>query len=122
MRGPLLAGVLAFALVAPARAGRSELASGLAARLLAKKALTPRTHTTDFAIDQLGCITLTARELRAFGFRGHAFVCEEPQSGAVLGAVLNHKGVVRCHVSGWYAGDTCYDLEICGEPETACVR
>ena len=103
-------------------ASRSDLASALAARLLAKKSLTPRTHTTDFAIDQLGCITLTVRELRAFGFAGHAFVCEEPQSGAVLGAVLNRRGVVRCHISGWYAGDACYDLSICDEPETACVR
>ena len=123
IRRVLLAAVLGLALAAPAHAGRSELASALATRLLATKSLTPRTlDTTDFSIDQLGCITLTVRELRAFGFPGHAFVCEEPQSGAVLGAVLNRKGVVRCHISGWYAGDACYDLAICDEPETACVR
>ena len=122
LRRGLLAAVLGLVLAAPARAGRADLASALAARLLAKKSLTPRTHTTDFSIDQLGCITLTVRELRAFGFAGHAFVCEEPQSGAVLGAVLNRKGVVRCHISGWYVSDACYDLAICGEPETACVR
>jgi hypothetical protein len=122
IRRLVLVGVLALVLAPPAHAGRTELASMLAARLLAKKSLTPRTHTTDFSIDQLGCITLTRRELRAFGFIGHAFVCEEPQSGAVLGAVLTRRGVVRCHISGWYAGDACYDLAICGDPETACVR
>lgn len=117
-----LACALGVALSGTAGGARSDLARTLAARLLAEKSLSPRNHTTDFSTDELGCITLTSRELRAFGLRGHAFLCEDAGSGEVLGAVLNRSGVVRCHISGWYVGDACYDLDICGEPETACVR
>lgn len=122
IRRLLASGAVALALSSSAFAGRSELAPVLAERLLAKKAIAPRTHTTDFATDQLGCITLTARELRGFGFRGHAFLCEDAGTGEVLGAVLSRSGLVRCHISGQYGGDGCYDFQMCGEPEAACVQ
>lgn len=65
---------------------------------------------------------LTARELRSFGVRGHAFLCEDAGTGEVLGGVLSRSGVVRCYISGQYVGDGCYDFQLCGEPETACIR
>jgi hypothetical protein len=118
----LLAGaVLVLAASGDGVAAREDLARAIAARLVAKKAIAPRTHTSDFATDQLGCITLTARELRAFGVRGHAFLCEDAGSGEVLGAVLSRSGAVRCYISGRYVGDGCYDFGLCGADETACV-
>jgi len=120
----LVALLLALATPGPAAARRSggSLGRALATKLLARKALKPETHATDFATDHIGCITLASWELRDFGFRGHAFLCEEATAGEVLGAVLNRAGVVRCHITGFYVGDLCYDLEICGVPETACVE
>jgi hypothetical protein len=106
----------------PAREDQAALGRALARKLLARKLLRPQTHTTDFGTDRIGCITLTSWELRQFGFRGHAFLCEEGATSTVLGAVLNRRGVVRCYITGAYAGETCYDLEICGIPETACVE
>ena len=98
-----------------------SLAAAIGARLQARRPLRPQTHTTDFAGDSLGCITLTQWELRAFGYRGHAFVCEAAADGEVLGAVLNRFGEVRCDITGSYAGDGCYDLVICDAPDAACV-
>jgi hypothetical protein len=125
MRTAVLLAALALLLAAPAPApaapDQPALAKALAQKLFAEKALRPRTHATDFGTDRIGCITLTTWELRRFGYRGHAFLCEEGQAGEVLGAVLNRYGVVRCYIHGMYAGDTCYDFEICGVPETACV-
>jgi hypothetical protein len=126
VRGALaLATALLVALPAAAPAARRDaagLGALIAGRLMARKALAPRTHTTDFAGDEIGCITLTRRELRRFGYRGHAFLCEEAATAEVLGAVLDRAGVVRCYVTGGYAGGGCYDLEICGTPELACVE
>jgi hypothetical protein len=101
----------------PAGLGRA-----LATKLVARKQLAPKTHTTDFGSDALGCITLTSWELRDFGYRGHAFLCEEGTTSEVLGAVLNRSGSVRCYISGEYIGDGCYDFDICEVPETACVE
>lgn len=99
------------------------LGRALATKLMAKKALQAktRTHTTDFGTEAIGCITLTRRELRDFGYRGHAFLCEEGATSEVLGAVLNPVGFVRCQIRGFYVGDGCYDFDICGVPETACI-
>jgi hypothetical protein len=105
-----------------AREDQEGLGRALAGKLLARKLLRPETHTTDFGTDSIGCITLTSWELRQFGFRGHAFLCEEGATNTVLGAVLNRRGVVRCYITGAFTGESCYDLEICGIPETACVE
>jgi hypothetical protein len=118
----LAAAAVLLAVAPPAGAAReAKLGAALAGKLVARKALRPETHTTDFATDALGCITLSRWELRRFGYAGHAFVCEEAASGEVLGAVLNKAGLVRCHVTGAYVGDGCYDLVICGNVEPACV-
>jgi len=116
---------MGLALVAPGRpavaAERSALARAIATKLSAQKAIHPETHTTDFRGDSLGCITLTAWELRQFGYRGHAFFCEDAATGEVLGAVLTRGGLVRCFISGDYVGDGCYDFTICGLADGACV-
>jgi hypothetical protein len=82
----------------------------------------PQTHSTDFAGDAIGCITLTRREMRSFGYPGHAFACEEAAAGEVLGAVLSRQGRTLCRIDGVYAGEDCYDLTICDVAETLCVR
>lgn len=83
---------------------------------------TPQTHATDFAGTNIGCITLSRREMRRFGYPGHAFVCEEASEGEVLGAVLDRQGYRRCRIEGSYSGDDCYALTICNVSETLCVR
>ncbi|MGH8591445.1 MAG: hypothetical protein ACREXX_19650 [Gammaproteobacteria bacterium] len=118
--------VVVFALtVASADAARPQntgLGRALATKLMAKKAFHAKTHTTDFGTEAIGCITLTRWELRDFGYRGHAFLCEEGATSEVLGAVLNRVGFVRCQIRGFYVGDGCYDFDICGVPETACIE
>ena len=104
-----------------AAADRSGLARALVTKLQAQKAIQPQTHTTDFSGHSLGCITLTAWELRQFGYPGHAFFCEEATTGEVLGGVLTRRGVLSCYISGSYVGDGCYDLTICGVADGACV-
>lgn len=132
MRIPLTAGLIAatLATVAPA-APRPGLHRLVAERLAAEKnrgpttpptAGTPQTHSTDFAGRNIGCITLSRREMRRFGYPGHAFVCEEAAEGEVLGAVLDRWGIRRCLIEGDYTGDDCYALTICDVPETLCVR
>src|SRR5690348_5228132 len=80
------------------------LAQALAGKLRAHPAIAPQTHTTDFGDDAIGCITLTRWELADFGYRGHAFLCEEGATEEVLGAVLSRAGLVRCHITGHYVG------------------
>ena len=101
---------------------RGGFARGIAEKLMVGKSLRPQTHSTDFQGDSLGCITLTARELRRFGYAGHAFFCEDAATGEVLGAVLGRFGGVGCYISGDYVGDGCYDFTICGNPDSACVN
>jgi hypothetical protein len=105
-------------------ADREAFARTIAEKLIAGKALSakPRTHTTDFQGDSLGCITLTTGELRRFGYRGHAFFCEDAFTEEVLGAVLNRFGRVRCRISGDYVGGGCYDFTICGVADSVCVE
>lgn len=103
-------------------ADRGAFARAIAEKLIADKALRSKTHTTDFEGDSLGCITFTAKELRDFGYRGHAFFCEAAATGEVLGAVLNRSGVIRCSISGDYVGDGCYDFTICGVEDSVCVE
>jgi hypothetical protein len=127
MRRALPLAALVAALLAPARAALAApdaagLRRAIVERLLPRRALHPNTHTTDFAIDGLGCITFTRREMRRLRYPGHAFVCEEAAGGQVLGAVLDRSGRVRCHVSGAYAGNACYDLDICGVADTLCLQ
>jgi len=131
---PLCAALLTMALGSEAAAERTEglhrlVATRLAARRAERSAQpadpgtgVPQTHATDFAGDAIGCITLTRREMRSYGYPGHAFVCEEAAAGEVLGAVLDRNGRRRCLITGGYAGDDCYDLAICGVSETLCVR
>src|SRR5262249_19902719 len=84
-----------------------------AAEKLATRKIQPATHDTDFRGDSLGCITFTTRELRHFGYAGHAFFCEDAGTGEILGAVQTRAGFVRCLISGDYVGDGCYDFTIC---------
>ena len=134
MRTLLTAGLIAptLATAAPA-APRPGLHRLVAERLAAENAKrpgapsspttgTPQTHATDFAGTNIGCITLSRREMRRFGYPGHAFVCEEESQGEVLGAVLDRQGFRRCLIEGDYTGDDCYTLTICDVPETLCVR
>ena len=102
-------------------AAKPGLGRVIATKLRDRPRIQPQTHTTDFGTDAIGCITLTVRELRAFGYRGHAFLCEEGTTSEVLGAVLNRSGVVSCVITGAYVGDGCYDFDICDVPETACA-
>jgi len=123
-----LAPALAVALVAlavPARAAEDPaglaraVAEGLRARAAGGHA---RANPTDFAGQQIGCILMPRREMRRYGYRGHAFACEEEGTGEVLGAVLDRLGRPRCRIAGAYAGQSCYDITICGVPETLCVQ
>jgi hypothetical protein len=100
------------------------LAGKLGAETRAADALAgvPQTHATDFAGDAIGCVTLSRREMRSFGYFGIAFACEEAASGEVLGAVLDRRGLRRCLIEGDYVGDDCYRMRICNVPETLCVR
>ena len=98
------------------------LARAAAEKFAARKVLRPETHTTDFQGDSLGCITLTNRELRRFGYYGHAFFCESGATGEILGAVLNRSGGLRCYISGDYVGEGCYAFTICGVEDGACVQ
>jgi hypothetical protein len=119
----VLSCVVALALALPAAAGTRKpgFARAIAEKLLAKKTPKPQIHTTDFAGQNIGCITLSRREVRSFGYPGHAFVCEEASAGEVLGALLTRAGVPICEIFGFYAGDGCYDLTICDNAETLCV-
>lgn len=122
----VLAALVLVAAPLPADAAKRKPGLGrlIAQKLFARKKATiaPRTHTTDFAGEQIGCITLTRGEMRSFGYPGHAFVCEEAATAEVLGAALNRVGVPICYISGFYVGDGCYDLDICEVPETFCVE
>jgi hypothetical protein len=135
MRTRLTAGLVAALALATATAAPAAPRPGLhrlvAERLAAERgrgpaapptAGAPQTHSTDFAGTNIGCITLSRREMRRFGYPGHAFVCEEAAEGEVLGAVLDRQGFRRCLIEGAYAGDDCYTLTICRVAETLCVR
>lgn len=125
----LCAAIVCVLALAPSGAAARPIESGKLARALATKLQEPKaakeprpqTHATDFGSDAIGCITLTSRELWSFGYRGHAFLCEEGNGGEVLGAVLSRSGFIRCYITGEYVGDGCYDFDICDIPETACV-
>ena len=99
---------------------RHGLAEEIVRRLVARRT-SSAIHTTDFQGTDLGCIVLPRRELRPFGYPGHAFLCEAAVSGEVLGAILTRKGDRLCYVTGAYAGDACYDLGICDNAERLCV-
>ena len=96
------------------------LGQAIAKRLVERRTQS-QTHATDFAGVDLGCIIMQRHELRPFGYPGHAMFCEADVSGEVLGAVMNRVGGQLCYVSGVYAGDLCYDLDICGFAETLCI-
>lgn len=115
----LLAGGPALA-VSPDRRGAAEaVARALAARKTDRQ---PRLHTTDFALDHVGCIVMPRAEMRRFGYPGHAFACEEVTAGEVLGAILDRRGRRICDIAGAYAGDDCYELTFCDVPERLCVH
>ncbi len=97
------------------------LAEALARRLVARRT-TSAIHTTDFQGTDLGCILLARREIRPYGYPGHAFLCEHAQTGEVLGAVLNRNGRRLCDIAGAYTGDACYDFDICGNAERLCIE
>lgn len=96
------------------------LATALAKALAARRTAAA-IHTTDFQGTDIGCIVLPRRELRPYGYPGHAFLCEVADTGEVLGAVVTAKGFRRCTIAGTYEGDACYRFDICGRPERLCV-
>jgi hypothetical protein len=117
----LLLTVLAAA-PAPARAPDPHgLGLEIVRRLVARRTSATDINVTDFAGQNIGCILLPRRELRRYGYPGHAFFCETAPTGEVLGAVLNKKGLRYCYVSGAYAGDSCYDISVCDNAERLCV-
>ncbi len=93
----------------------------IAKRLVARRTAS-QIHATDFQGTNIGCIIMPRRELRQYGYPGHAMLCEEASAGEVLGAVLNRGGYQLCDISGFYVGDFCYDIDICGNAETLCTQ
>jgi len=96
------------------------LATALAKKLAARRTtanLTPR----DVTGTDLTCIVMPRRELRPFGYPGHAFLCEAVASGEALGALMNRKGRQLCEITGTYTGNLCYDVTICGYAESICI-
>src|SRR5262249_10248046 len=115
--------LLMFLAAAPVLAADPDgLGRALAGKLTARPRIAPETHTTDFGDTAIGCITLTRWELAQFGYPGHAFLGEWGARGVVWGAVLNRAGLLRCHIVGPSTGAGCYDFDICGIPDSACVQ
>lgn len=108
--------------VPAAAADRHGAADAVAGALRRARTQQPRLHATDFALDHIGCIVLPRREMRSFGYRGHAVACEEASHGQVLGAVLDKRGNRICDIVGQYADDDCYELTFCDVPERLCVH
>ncbi len=124
LRTILSIGVLALSGPGVSAAADARGAAHAVARALAehRSRLEPRLHSTDFALEHLGCIVMPRAELRRWGYPGHAFACEEASAGQVLGAVLDRRGRRLCTIAGSYAGDDCYELTFCGTPERLCVH
>ena len=122
----LAAAILVLAISVPfgfAAEDPHGLAQAFVQRIAERKGtIAPQTHTTDFQSTELGCIALTTSELRRFGYRGHAFFCEDAGTGEILGAVLSRRGAVRCRIDGAYVGDACYSFNICGFADSACIN
>jgi hypothetical protein len=111
-------------LVGVAAAGEPDphgLAKLIAERLEAKRRTAALIQDTDIQGTDLGCSILPRRELRPFGYPGNGFFCEAGVSGEVIGGLLNRRGRQLCEIRGAYAGNACYDFDICGTPETLCV-
>ena len=118
----LLGTLIAIALAVPAASREPDprgLGQALVNHLGARRA--PDLAATDFSSGNLGCIVLPQREVRPYGYPGHAFLCEDGTTGNVLGALLSKKGIRRCNITGAYAGNFCYGITICETPETLCV-
>jgi hypothetical protein len=83
----------------------------------------PAIHDTELQGQMIGCVTLSRREMRSFGYPGHAVFCEEATNGEVLGVVVNKKGKELCVIRGFYnLQASCYDLVICDDPTRLCKR
>ena len=118
--GLLLGTMLGSAAFAADRDPRG-LGKELVKRLAARRN-TSQIHATDFQGVDIGCIVLPRRELRPYGYPGHAMLCEVNGTGEVLGAVLNPRGNQLCDIAGVYVSDFCYDIDICGYAETLCTQ
>jgi hypothetical protein len=119
LAGALLGTMLVGAATAAERDPRG-LGQAIAKRLVERRTQA-RTHATDFAGTDIGCIIMPRYELRPYGYPGHAMLCEADVSGEVLGAVMNKAGRQLCYITGVYAGDFCYDITICDFAETLCI-
>lgn len=123
-RSFVLAGMLIGTMLgSPVRAADQDphgLAEALAKKLASRRTTT-RLAPRDVSGTDLACIVLPHRELRPFGYPGHAFLCEAFVTGEALGAVLNRSGRQLCEITGTYAGDLCYDVVICGYAESICI-
>jgi hypothetical protein len=124
---PVVAGLLLGTMTMLGSAAAADrnphgLAQALVDRLAARKAA-PQIHATDFQGTDIGCIILPRRELRPYGYPGHAMLCEVNGTGEVLGAVMGKTGNHLCDIAGAYVPDTfCYDFDICGYPERLCTQ
>jgi hypothetical protein len=120
----LLVGILVGAMLAGSARATERDPHGLAAALITKlgaRRATAGLSPRDVTGTDLSCIVLPRRELRPFGYPGHAFLCEAAVSGEALGAVVNRSGRQLCEITGAYSGDLCYDVVICGYSERICI-
>lgn len=86
-------------------------------------AIHPEIHDTEITGTNIGCVTLSRREMRRFGYPGHAVFCEEASAGEVVGVVVNRRGNAICEIRGAYNNDAqCYDLTICNDVTSLCRR
>jgi hypothetical protein len=86
-------------------------------------AIHPEIHDTEIMGTNIGCVTLSRREMRRFGYPGHAVFCEEASAGEVVGVVVNRRGNAICEIRGVYNNDEqCYDLTICNDVTSLCRR
>ena len=86
-------------------------------------AIHPEIHDTEIMGTNIGCVTLSRREMRRFGYPGHAVFCEEASAGEVIGVVVNKRGNAICEIRGAYNNDEqCYDLTICNDVTSLCRR
>ena len=84
-------------------------------------AIHPEIHDTEIMGTNIGCVTLSRREMRRFGYPGHAVFCEEASAGEVVGVVVNKRGNAICEIRGAYNNDEqCYDLTICNDTTLLC--
>jgi len=100
------------------------LGDAMATRLFASHGGSgPRVAPAESSGDSIGCTNFERPLMRQFGYRGHAFFCDNFSTREVRGAVLNKRGFAVCDVLGTYDPiEDCYDITICDDPDRYCRR